>query len=71
VTGMPTLRSKSPVRLGLLPSLLALAPRQGVGAAAYASGPAPAGYRWSFVTFLGERVTYLGAPVVALEAVNG
>ncbi len=36
------------------------------GAASYASSPAPAGFHWEFVTYLGERVTYLGAPVVAL-----
>ena len=37
---------------------------KGVGAAAYASGPAPAGYRWDFVTDNGVRVTDGGEPVV-------
>lgn len=39
---------------------------KGGGAAAYASGPPPAGYRWDFVTFQGARVTHIGVPVVAL-----
>ena len=42
------------------------APFKGVGAAAYASRPAPAGYRWEFVTSQSARVTSWGRPVVAL-----
>lgn len=39
---------------------------KGVGASAYASRPAPAGYRWDFVTSQGARVTSGGRPVVDL-----
>jgi hypothetical protein len=39
---------------------------RGGGAAAYAPYPAPTGFRWDFVTFNNERVTYRGEPVVAL-----
>jgi len=42
---------------------------EGAGASAYASHPAPAGFYWDFVTYLGVRVTYLNAPVVALVKV--
>lgn len=38
----------------------------GGGAAQYASGPAPSGFAWDFVTFNGERVTKSNDPVVAL-----
>jgi len=51
---------------------LALSPTNplitGVGAAQWASYPAPQGYYWDFVTHLGERVTHLGEPVVTLVA---
>jgi hypothetical protein len=43
----------------------------GGGADRWASMPAPAGYRWVFVTYLGQGVTYLGEPAVALESING
>ena len=36
------------------------------GAASFAPYTAPAGYRWDFVTYNGERVTSEGVPVVAL-----
>lgn len=52
-----------------LPSRRPLALSTGVGAAAYASMPAPAGWRWVFVTFLGERQTFNGVPQITLEAV--
>lgn len=39
---------------------------KGVGASRYAPYAAPSGYRWDFVTYNGERVTYAGSPVVAL-----
>ncbi len=39
---------------------------QGVRASTFAPYPAPAGHRWDFVTYRGERVTYRGAPVVSL-----
>ena len=39
------------------------------GAGQFAPYPAPAGYRWTFVTYNGERVTYAGSPVVALIGV--
>lgn len=35
-------------------------------AAAYASFPAPAGFRWDFLTSAGQRVTVSGRPVVVL-----
>lgn len=38
--------------------------------AAWASSPAPSGYRWDFVTFNGERVTRSGEPVVSLVRIN-
>jgi len=38
----------------------------GAGAAYYASSPAPAGFRWDFVTQNGARVTQDNEPVVAL-----
>ncbi len=43
---------------------------QGVGAAAYASSPAPAGFRWEFVTDNGVRVTDNGIPVVDLVRIS-
>lgn len=52
-----------PMGLGLG---IKLTSSQGVGASAYASRPAPAGYHWEFVTFQGGRVTFVGVPVVAL-----
>lgn len=39
---------------------------KGGGASAYASAPAPTGYRWAFVTENGYRVTDGGVPVVDL-----
>jgi hypothetical protein len=54
------------IGIGISPSLNA-----GGGADRWASMPAPSGYRWAMVTYLGEGVTYLGAPVVALESTNG
>jgi hypothetical protein len=41
-------------------------PDKGVWASAYASYPAPNGYRWEFVTSFDERVTSFGVPVVSL-----
>jgi len=45
---------------------LALTRNKGVGAAQYASHPAPAGYRWDFVTDNGVRVTDGNQPIVDL-----
>ncbi|WAC26352.1 hypothetical protein [Ancylobacter sp. SL191] len=45
---------------------VALNGARGTPASAYARTPAPAGYRWDFVTYNGERVTFRGEPVVAL-----
>lgn len=57
----------SPLAKPLARSLaLPLTDPEGVGASAYAPFPAPAGYRWDFVTYDGVRVTYNGEPVVAL-----
>lgn len=47
-------------------SKLGLAQTKVGGAARWADRPAPAGYRWDFVTRGGERVTRAGEPVVAL-----
>lgn len=44
-------------------------PTKGVGAAAYAPFPAPAGYRWEFVTDGGERLTD-GEPLVDLMRIG-
>ncbi len=38
--------------------------------AAWASSPAPSGYRWDFVTFNGAMVTRSGEPVVSLVRIN-
>lgn len=59
-----------PVLRSVLGSVLRPALSEGGGAAAYASHPAPDGYRWDFVTQDGVRVTYLNEPVVALVRIN-
>lgn len=55
---------------GEVTSAMMLARIQGVGAAAYASRPAFAGYHWEFVTLNGVLVTLLGVPVV-MQVRNG